>query len=200
MEKSSPMPFTDPFLAPSVPSVHSNHSDPIQVDGSATITETNEQATPTSDGGHAATLTARSTMDWQEGLTSGEFSLYPAANVCVRAWFQKYHQWFPILHRPSLREVSEHTLSRYTLVWKAIMVVVALNEGGGAILGHDVISHLQDQVLLQGMATALLQSIQGLLILCSSFFALGNMAQCWNMIAVCKRYGNTQMFPSLILG
>ncbi|KAI8676433.1 C6 transcription factor [Fusarium sp. Ph1] len=77
LEKSSPMPFTDPFLSPSV---HSNQSEPIQVDDSATIAETNEQAMPASDGSHAATLSARTTVDCQEGLPSRDFSLYAAAN------------------------------------------------------------------------------------------------------------------------
>jgi hypothetical protein len=54
--------------------------------------------------------------------------------------------------------------------------------------------------LLHGMATASLQSIQGLLLLCSSFFASGNLARCWNMIAVCKRYGKPANFSEFDTG
>ncbi|EXM18674.1 hypothetical protein V3481_014262 [Fusarium oxysporum f. sp. vasinfectum] len=116
-----------------------------------------------------------------------EESLFTLANSSLTTWFSKYHPWFPIIHEKSLGQISSSTSYRYSLVWKAILVVVVLGHNNVSSSERNLVEHVRDNVMLQGFSMLSVQSIQGLLILSNYYLVEGSQAQFWNILAICKK-------------
>lgn len=111
------------------------------------------------------------------------------------AWFDKYHSWFPILHRPSLLEVLQTSpiLSStvHYIVFKAIAAVTiphsyhsdSLTNEQRRLLSDD----LRGQVVMEAISQLSLQSLQAVLILTIRDYGAGRLSEFWNLIALAKR-------------
>jgi hypothetical protein len=111
------------------------------------------------------------------------------------AWFDKYHAWFPILHRPSLLEVLQTSpiLSStvHYIVFKAIAAVTiphsyhsdSLTNEQRRLLSDD----LRGQVVMEAISQLSLQSLQAVLILTIRDYGAGRLSEFWNLIALAKR-------------
>ncbi|PSN70512.1 hypothetical protein BS50DRAFT_674871 [Corynespora cassiicola Philippines] len=114
-----------------------------------------------------------------------------------KAWFEKYHPWFPILHGPSLLEVL-HTSpilasTVHYIVFKAISAVTIPHSYHSDSLTNDQRKNLSDdlrgQVVMEAISQLSLQSLQAVLILTIRDYGAGRLSEFWNLIALAKRMG-----------
>ncbi|KAF7590643.1 hypothetical protein BBP40_002591 [Aspergillus hancockii] len=107
-------------------------------------------------------------------------------------WFDQYHSWFPILHQPTILEsCQQSTTMPVCLVLRAIATVIIptqplppqVDEGQR----QQWLLTLEDEIMLAGMHSVSLQTLQALLILTISVFWTGRVIELYNLIALCKR-------------
>lgn len=157
----------------------------------------------------APVLGSPDTIQGQEGTqyvntnsplnTFNPLSSGTVTELCA-VWFQSYHQWFPILHQPSLLEAlqlspSIQSCSRY-LVLKSIVAVTLHHCQSSPTTIEERMKwseSLRDSTIIEAMGDLSLQSLQSLLILSIADYGIGEMARFWNLIALCKRF----VFPSI---
>jgi hypothetical protein len=111
-------------------------------------------------------------------------------------WFAKYHNWFPILHSPSLLDALQDTDSLtscpFYIVFKAIAVVtLPVNQTLVNISKERrafFVEMLRREVVIEAIRKVNIHSLKGLLILTISYHGEGNIPEFWNLLALCKRY------------
>ena len=111
-------------------------------------------------------------------------------------WFERYHPWFPILHRLSLLEALESSVlslseSPLYIVFKAISAVTlpcwALTNTLNREQREQLSSHFRGQVIMEALGNLSLQSLQALLIITILDYGAGKLSEFWNLVATCKR-------------
>lgn len=102
-------------------------------------------------------------------------------------WVEKYHPWFPILHPVSIASGTGSSDPRYALVRKAVTAVVALDQAEIPVRERRAAEQMARDVLLEGLSTSSLQTVQALLIVSNYHYASGNHTEFWNILAICKR-------------
>ncbi|KUJ10837.1 uncharacterized protein LY89DRAFT_787201 [Mollisia scopiformis] len=113
------------------------------------------------------------------------------------AWFEKYHSWFPILHKLSVLSAiqSSNPLvdSPISIVLKAVIAVTlphwCLSNPLSAIQREHISAHFRSQVIMQAISTLSLQSLQALLITTILDYGAGKLSEFWNLVALCKKMG-----------
>ncbi|KAF2241666.1 hypothetical protein BU26DRAFT_524829 [Trematosphaeria pertusa] len=114
-----------------------------------------------------------------------------------RAWFEKYHPWFPILHQPSLLEVLQTSpilaSTVHYIVFKAVAAVTIPHSYHSDSLTNDqrrtLSDDLRSQVVMEAISQLSLQSLQAVLILTIRDYGAGRLSEFWNLIALAKRMG-----------
>lgn len=111
-------------------------------------------------------------------------------------WFERYHPWFPILHRLSLLETLDNSMDSVSasplyIVFKAISAVTlpcwALTNTLNQAQREQLSSHLRGQVIMEALGSLSLQSLQALLIITILDYGAGKLSEFWNVVATCKR-------------
>lgn len=136
----------------------------------------------------AVTSSPRSLTISQQTATPLDDEVATVANKSLKIWFQNHHPYFPIIHEPSLRHVSDATSPRYELVWKAMTAAAILDQQEIPQWERTIAEQARDQVLVHGMKISSLQSVQALLILSNHYYSQGDLTQFWNIMAICKKY------------
>ena len=111
-------------------------------------------------------------------------------------WFERYHPWFPILHRLSLLETLDNSMDSLSesplyIVFKAISAVTlpcwALTNTLNREQREQLSSHFRGQVIMEALGSLSLQSLQALLIITILDYGAGKLSEFWNLVATCKR-------------
>jgi hypothetical protein len=117
-------------------------------------------------------------------------------NELCNAWFERYHPWFPILHKLSvlgtLQDEAPLAESPIYIVIKAIVSVTILHWCSSNPLSQEerkrLSEQLREQVILQSISNLSLQSLQAVLIVTNIDYGAGKLSEFWNLVALCKRY------------
>ena len=119
-------------------------------------------------------------------------SLESRKDLCTQ-WFEKYHPWFPILHRIAFsEELSKPCLfcSPQLIVFKAILAVIG-SSWGVPESKHPIAKQfdemLRKEIILDAIDGSSLRSLQALLILTIMDYGNGKLSHVWNLLSVCKR-------------
>jgi hypothetical protein len=152
----------------------------------ASPSDSNAIATP-SPASHHSTAATLSELEGLSQLT--------LRGLCD-TWFERYHPWFPILHRLSLLEALDNDMpslsdSPLYIVFKAISAVTlpcwALTNTLNREQREQLSSHFRGQVIMQALGDLSLQSLQALLIITILDYGAGKLSEFWNLVATCKR-------------
>jgi len=111
------------------------------------------------------------------------------------AWFERYHPWFPILHKLSVLGAIENTVSLteppISIVLKAIVAVALPHWCLSNPLSREARSRISEkfrkQVIIQAISNLSLQSLQAVLIVTTIDYGAGRLSEFWNLVALCKR-------------
>ncbi|KAH8648888.1 fungal-specific transcription factor domain-containing protein [Tricladium varicosporioides] len=114
-----------------------------------------------------------------------------------KAWFERYHPWFPILHKLSvlgeIQSIEPLNNSPLLLVLKAIVSVTLPHWSLSSPLSREERRKLSDnfreQIILQAISNLSLQSLQAVLIVTIIDYGAGKLSEFWNLVALCKRMG-----------
>lgn len=120
-------------------------------------------------------------------------------------WFDKYHSWFPILHRPTAlehcRKVHSEPSSKVPLILKSIAAVIIPSYCPSTNITpaqqREWSQALKDEVTLAAIRQLSLQSLQALLMVTIAEYGDGRLSEFWNLIALCKRYYYHEFLISL---
>ncbi len=119
---------------------------------------------------------------------------FPVIQELCGVWFQRYHRWLPILHRPTFMQVLESTdtvrFSNYALVVEAIVAITLPNSRIITTSASDqerLRAQLTSSVILRCIDTQSVQSAQALLMLSVFHYGEGNFARSWNLLAMARR-------------
>jgi hypothetical protein len=137
--------------------------------------------------------------------TDSDFSNLSLAtlNDLCSVWFERYHPWFPILHKLSVLDTIQSTESLadspLLMVLKAIVAVTLPHWSLTNPLSEEQRKKLSEQfrkqVILHSISDLSLQSLQAVLIVTIIDFGAGRLSEFWNLVALCKRY-DTRIFLS----
>jgi len=116
-------------------------------------------------------------------------------NDLCNAWFERYHPWFPILHRLSVIGTIEDTAaledSPIYIVLKAIIAVTLPHWSLSNPISRETRSQISEkfrkQVILQAISALSLPSLQAVLIVTTIDYGAGRLSEFWNLVALCKR-------------
>jgi hypothetical protein len=126
---------------------------------------------------------------------AGSISQQTLRNLC-NAWFERYHSWFPILHKLSLlQEVQNHASplidSPQSIVLKAIVAVTlphwCLSNPLTQEQRSDFSTQFRNEVIMQAIGSLSLQSLQAILVITTIDYGAGKLSEFWNLVALCKR-------------
>ncbi|KAK5162870.1 uncharacterized protein LTR77_011127 [Saxophila tyrrhenica] len=119
---------------------------------------------------------------------------FPVVQELCTVWFQKYHRWLPILHRPTFMQTLESAervrLSNYAPVVEAIVAITLPHSNvisASALHQEHLRNQLSSSVVLQCIDRQSAQSAQALLILSVFHYGEGNFTRSWNMLAMARR-------------
>ncbi|RDW69810.1 hypothetical protein BP6252_08830 [Coleophoma cylindrospora] len=158
----------------------------------------NEPATP-SDGGSARDSTSPASQRSLNTTASevGSLSKATLQGLC-NAWFERYHPWFPILHKLSILDAVQHTSvalsgSPLFIVHKAIVAVTlphwCLSNPLTREQRQELSTKFRNEVIMQAIGNLSLQSLQAVLIITNLDYGAGKLSEFWNLVALCKRMG-----------
>lgn len=125
----------------------------------------------------------------------GSVSQQTLKDLCS-AWFERYHSWFPILHKLSLlQEVQNHASplvdSPQSIVFKAVVAVTlphwCLSNPLTQDQRSDISARFRNEVIMQAIGSLSLQSLQAILIITTIDYGAGKLSEFWNLVALCKR-------------
>lgn len=125
----------------------------------------------------------------------GSISQQTLRDLC-NAWFERYHSWFPILHKLSLlQEVQNHATplidSLQSIVLKSIVAVTlphwCLSNPLTEEQRSDFSAKFRNEVIMQAIGSLSLHSLQALLIITTIDYGAGKLSEFWNLVALCKR-------------
>jgi len=130
----------------------------------------------------------------QPELTDDPFTPALLSELCS-VWFSKYHNWFPILHSPSLYDalpdLEALKAGALYIVFKAIVAVTVAGRQTNIHISNEqrssISSHLRREVIIEAITNINIHSLQALLILAVLYHGEGNISEFWNLIALCKR-------------
>lgn len=116
-------------------------------------------------------------------------------NDLCNAWFERYHPWFPILHKLSVLGAIENTMSLtdspISIVLKAIVAVTLPHWCLSNPLPREARSRISErfrkQVIIQAISNLSLHSLQAVLIVTTIDYGAGRLSEFWNLVALCKR-------------
>ncbi|TVY54699.1 hypothetical protein LCER1_G002835 [Lachnellula cervina] len=122
-------------------------------------------------------------------------------NDLCNAWFERYHPWFPILHRLSVIGTIEDTValeeSPIYIVLKAIIAVTLPHWSLSNPISRETRSRISEkfrkQVILQAISDLSLPSLQAVLIVTTIDYGAGRLSEFWNLVALCKRWMGIQL-------
>jgi hypothetical protein len=122
-------------------------------------------------------------------------SLATLKDLCS-VWFERYHPWFPILHKLSVLDTIQSTESLadspLLMVLKAIVAVTLPHWSLTNPLSEEQRKKLSEQfrkqLILHSISDLSLQSLQAVLIVTIIDFGAGRLSEFWNLVALCKRY------------
>lgn len=126
---------------------------------------------------------------------AGSISPQTLRDLC-NAWFERYHSWFPILHKLSLlQEVQNHASplidSPQSIVLKAIVAVTlphwCLSNPLTQEQRSDSSTQFRNEVIMQAIGSLSLQSLQAILVITTIDYGAGKLSEFWNLVALCKR-------------
>lgn len=130
--------------------------------------------------------------------TDSDFSALPVGtlNDLCSVWFERYHPWFPILHKLSVLDTIQSaeslTESPLFMVLKAIVAVTLPHWSFTNPLSEEqrkkLSGQFRKQVILQAISDLSLQSLQAVLIVTIIDIGAGRLSEFWNLVALCKRY------------
>jgi len=130
--------------------------------------------------------------------TDSDFSNLSLAtlNDLCSVWFERYHPWFPILHKLSVLDTIQSTESLadspLLMVLKAIVAVTLPHWSLTNPLSEEQRKKLSEQfrkqLILHSISGLSLQSLQAVLIVTIIDFGAGRLSEFWNLVALCKRY------------
>ena len=130
------------------------------------------------------------------GSDPGSLPQQTLSDLC-NTWFERYHPWFPILHKLSLlQEVHNHAAplvdSAQSIVLKAIVAVTlphwCLSNPLTREQRSDFSAQFRNEVIMQAIGSLSLQSLQAILIITTIDYGAGKLSEFWNLVALCKRY------------
>ncbi|KAF4627586.1 hypothetical protein G7Y89_g10563 [Cudoniella acicularis] len=118
-------------------------------------------------------------------------------NDLCNAWFERYHPWFPILHKLSVLGAVQNTVplsdSPLFIVLKALVAVTLPHWCLSSPLSREERRRLsesfREQVILQAISNLSLGSLQAVLIVTIIDYGAGKLSEFWNLVALCKRIG-----------
>ncbi|TVY12910.1 hypothetical protein LARI1_G008844 [Lachnellula arida] len=118
-------------------------------------------------------------------------------NDLCNAWFERYHPWFPILHRLSVIGTIEDTValedSPIYIVLKAIIAVTLPHWSLSNPISRETRSRISEkfrkQIIIQAISNLSLPSLQAVLIVTTIDYGAGRLSEFWNLVALCKRMG-----------
>lgn len=122
------------------------------------------------------------------------FSQSVLKDLC-NAWFERYHPWFPVLHKLSVLGTIENTVpladSSIYIVLKAIIAVTlphwCLSNSLPRESRNQISEKFRKQVILQAISDLSLHSLQAVLIVTTIDYGAGRLSEFWNLVALCKR-------------
>jgi hypothetical protein len=126
-----------------------------------------------------------------------DFNSLPLTSLfeLCNAWFERYHSWFPILHKLSilgkLQDDAPLSESPFFIVIKAIVAVTIPHLCSSNPLSQEerkrLSEQIREQVILQSISNLSLQSLQAVLIVTNIDYGAGKLSEFWNLVALCKR-------------
>lgn len=125
----------------------------------------------------------------------GSLSKATLYGLC-NAWFERYHPWFPILHKLSILNTVQHISvpfcdSPLSLVHKAIVAVTlphwCLSNPLTREQRQELSTKFRNEVIMQAIGNLSLQSLQAVLIITNLDYGAGKLSEFWNLVALCKR-------------
>ncbi|KAI5269642.1 hypothetical protein E4T47_06951 [Aureobasidium subglaciale] len=127
--------------------------------------------------------------------------------TACKIWFDQYHSWLPILHRPSIltlmMSMSQVSLEEQPIVLKAILATVDASLFPQGVLDTGKHQQFQTQlcnaITLEALSTPACSSLQALLILSVNSFGDGDMYKFWNLISLSKRISMQLGLPDLVV-
>jgi hypothetical protein len=130
----------------------------------------------------------------QPSLVDDPFTPARLSELCG-VWFSKYHNWFPILHSPSLFDALENfealKAAPIFIVFKAIVAVTLTGPHYSMHITQEqraaVSARTRSEVIMEGFANLNVRSLQALLLLGVLYQGEGTIPQFWNLLALCKR-------------
>ncbi|RDL37437.1 Uncharacterized protein BP5553_04870 [Venustampulla echinocandica] len=127
----------------------------------------------------------------------GSISQQTLSDLC-NTWFERYHSWFPILHKLSLLEEVENNAaplvdSPLSIVLKAIVAVTlphwCLSNPPNREQRLELSTQFRNEVIMQAIGSLSLQSLQAILIITNIDYGAGKLSEFFNLLALCKRMG-----------
>jgi hypothetical protein len=118
----------------------------------------------------------------------------PEIAQSCRVWFEKYHPWFPLLHRQTLSQCLDDSADIAStgrpLVLQAI--VAATLESTESVNAtpkspHDQGKELKNVTVLAALNAPCLDSIQALLVLSMVQYGNGCITEAGNLLAMCRK-------------
>ncbi|KAG0646927.1 hypothetical protein D0Z07_6161 [Hyphodiscus hymeniophilus] len=123
-------------------------------------------------------------------------------------WFERYHPWFPILHKLSLlQETHNHATplvdSPQSIVFKAIVAVTlphwCLSNPLTGKQRSQYSAQYRNEVIMQAIGNLSLQSLQAILIITTIDYGAGKLSEFWNLVALCKRMATQLGLRELVI-
>lgn len=118
----------------------------------------------------------------------------PEIAKSCHVWFEKYHPWFPLLHRQTLSQCLDNFIDIAStgrpLVLQAIAATTLESVDGVNTTpkdSHDQGSALKNATVLAALNAPCLDSIQALLILSMLQYGNGCTAEAGNLLAMCRK-------------
>jgi hypothetical protein len=111
-----------------------------------------------------------------------------------RVWFEKYHLWFPLLHRQTLLQSLDNVIDIAStgrpLVLQAIAAASLESVDGvnaASKDSHDQGTDLKNSTVLAALNNPCLDSIQALLVLSMLQYGNGCITEAGNLLAMCRK-------------
>jgi hypothetical protein len=122
-------------------------------------------------------------------------------NDLCSIWFERYHPWFPILHKltvlGTIQGADPFSESPLFIVLKSIVAVTLPHWSLTSPLSGEervkLSEQFRKQVILQAISDLSLQSLQAVLIITIIDYGAGKLSEFWNLVALCKRYDESKL-------
>lgn len=176
------------------------------VQGSRDVVDLSSTTPQTRSDHHVSPTGMSMTPSDGNGKDWDDFNALPfnAVDELCTLWFDRYHLWFPILHKLSFLESVRDWVMRqggktaHNVVLKAILAFTLPQWSSATVISREqrleISTQLQTEVVVYASTNLSLQSLQPALIITNIDYGAGDLHRFGNVIAICKRYDTVCSF------